>query len=150
MSEFSGAKKNIAVNDKQWVYYDVSVASKFGDISKLPRSLKVLLEMLLRNKKHPSVTDQHIKDLVSWTQTKSSTKEVPYFPSRVLMQDFTGVPGIVDLTAMRDRIKKLGTPASIINPQIPVDLVIDHSVSIEHLASAQALGKNVASEFQRN
>ena len=150
MSEFSGSKKTMAVNGKTWVYYDLSEASKFGDISKLPRSLKVLLEMLLRNQNHASVNDQNIKDLVSWVQTKSSTKEVPYFPSRVLMQDFTGVPAIVDLAAMRDGVKKLGAPVSAINPQIPVDLVIDHSVSVEHSASADALGKNVDIEFQRN
>ena len=150
MSEFSGSKKTMAVNGKTWVYYDLSEASKFGDISKLPRSLKVLLEMLLRNQNHASVNDQNIKDLVSWVQTKSSTKEVPYFPSRVLMQDFTGVPAIVDLAAMRDGVKKLGAPVSAINPQIPVDLVIDHSISVEHSASADAIGKNVDIEFQRN
>ena len=150
MSEFSGSKKTMVVNGKTWVYYDLSEASKFGDISKLPRSLKVLLEMLLRNQNHSSVNDQNIKDLVSWVQTKSSTQEVPYFPSRVLMQDFTGVPAIVDLAAMRDGVKKLGAPVSAINPQIPVDLVIDHSVSVEHSASADALGKNVDIEFQRN
>jgi aconitate hydratase len=150
MSEFSGSKKTMAVNGKTWVYYDLSEASKFGDISKLPRSLKVVLEMLLRNQNHASVNDQNIKDLVSWVQTKSSTKEVPYFPSRVLMQDFTGVPAIVDLAAMRDGVKKLGAPVSAINPQIPVDLVIDHSISVEHSASADALGKNVDIEFQRN
>ena len=150
MSEFSGSKKTMAVNGKTWVYYDLSEASKFGDISKLPRSLKVLLEMLLRNQNHASVNDQNIKDLVSWVETKSSTKEVPYFPSRVLMQDFTGVPAIVDLAAMRDGVKKLGAPVSAINPQIPVDLVIDHSISVEHSASADALGKNVDIEFKRN
>ena len=150
MSEFSDSKKTMEVDGKKWVYYDLCEASKFGDISKLPRSLKVLLEMLLRNQHHSSVTDQHIKDLVSWVETKSSTKEVPYFPSRVLMQDFTGVPAIVDLAAMRDGVKKLGAPVSTINPQIPVDLVIDHSVSVEHSGSADALGKNVDIEFQRN
>lgn len=150
MSEFAGAKKSMEVNGKNWAYYDLSEASKFGDISKLPRSLKVLLENLLRNQNHSSVNDQNIKDLVSWTQTKSSTKEVPYFPSRVLMQDFTGVPGIVDLAAMRDGVKKLGAPASAINPQIPVDLVIDHSVSVEHAGDNAALNKNVDIEFQRN
>ncbi|MGH1468662.1 MAG: aconitate hydratase AcnA [Bdellovibrionales bacterium] len=150
MSEFAGAKKSMEVNGKKWAYYDLSEASKFGDISKLPRSLKVLLENLLRHQDHSSVNDQNIKDLVSWTQTKSSTKEVPYFPSRVLMQDFTGVPGIVDLAAMRDGVKKLGAPASAINPQIPVDLVIDHSVSVEHSGDNTALNKNVDIEFQRN
>ncbi len=150
MSEFAGAKKSMDVNGKKWTYYDLSEASKFGDISKLPRSLKVLLENLLRNQDHSSVSDQNIKDLVSWAQTKTSTKEVPYFPSRVLMQDFTGVPGIVDLAAMRDGVKKLGAPASAINPQIPVDLVIDHSVSIEYSGSNDALEKNVDVEFQRN
>lgn len=150
MNEFAGAKKSMDVNGKKWTYYDLSEASKFGDISKLPRSLKVLLENLLRNQDHSSVSDQNIKDLVSWAQTKTSTKEIPYFPSRVLMQDFTGVPGIVDLAAMRDGVKKLGAPASAINPQIPVDLVIDHSVSVEHSGSNDALEKNVDIEFQRN
>jgi len=150
MSEFSGAKKTLEVNGKSWTYYDLSEAAKFGDISKLPRSLKVLLENQLRHMDHPSVSDQNIKDVVAWTEKKSSDKEVPYFPSRVLMQDFTGVPGIVDLAAMRDGVKKLGAPASVINPQIPVDLVIDHSVSVDDSGHEDSLKKNVDIEFYRN
>ncbi len=150
MSEFSDAKKSMSVGGKNWNYYDLSSAAKYGDISKLPRSLKVLLENLLRHQNHSSVTDQNIKDVVSWIQTKSSTKEIPYFPSRVLMQDFTGVPGIVDLAAMRDGVKRLGAAPSVINPQIPVDLVIDHSVAVDHSGDSAALNKNVDIEFQRN
>ena len=130
--------------------FDGKSDNKFGDISKLPKTLKILLESLIRNMNHESVSDQHIKDLVEWLDKKSSNKEIPYFPSRVLMQDFTGVPGIVDLAAMRDGVKKLGAKASVINPQIPVDLVIDHSVSVDHFGSKEALRKNVEIEFQRN
>lgn len=150
MSEFSDAKKSMSVGDKNWNYFDLSSAAKYGDISKLPKSLKVLLENLLRHQNHSSVTDQNIKDVVSWIQTKSSTKEIPYFPSRVLMQDFTGVPGIVDLAAMRDGVKRLGASPSVINPQIPVDLVIDHSVSVDYSGTDAALEKNVDREFERN
>ncbi len=150
MNKFAGAKKSMKVNGKTWTYFDLLETSKFGDILKLPRSLKVLLEMLLRYQNHSSVSDENIKDLASWGHTKTSTKEIPYFPARVLMQDFTGVPAIVDLAAMRDGIKKLGAPASVINPQIPVDLVIDHSVSADFSGNASSLNKNVSLEFERN
>lgn len=150
MSEFSDAKKTMDIAGKTWTYYDLSSASKYGDIGKLPRSLKVLLENLIRHQDHPSVSDQNVKDLVSWTQTKTSTKEIPYFPSRVLMQDFTGVPGIVDLAAMRDGVKRLGASPEVINPQIPVDLVIDHSVAVDYFGKDEALKKNVDVEFERN
>jgi aconitate hydratase len=150
MSEFESAKKTLETNGKKWTIYDIEAASKFGNVSKLPKTLKVLLESLIRNINHESVSDQNIKDLVGWLDKKSSDKEIPYFPSRVLMQDFTGVPGIVDLAAMRDGVKKLGAKASVINPQIPVDLVIDHSVSVDHFGSKEALRKNVEIEFQRN
>ena len=150
MSEFEGAKKTLESNGQKSTIYDVHAASKFGNIAKLPKTLKVLLESLIRNTDHEAVSDQNIKDVVGWLDKKSSDKEIPYFPSRVLMQDFTGVPGIVDLAAMRDGVKKLGAKASVINPQIPVDLVIDHSVSVEHFGSEDALRKNVEIEFQRN
>ncbi len=150
MSEFAGAKKSMEINGKTWAYFDLSEASKFGDILKLPRSLKVLLEMLLRHQNHLSVSDENIKNLVSWGSTKTSTKEIPYFPARVLMQDFTGVPAIVDLAAMRDGIRKLGAPALAINPQIPVDLVIDHSISVDFSGSVSSLDKNISMEFERN
>lgn len=150
MSEFESAKKTLESNGKKWAIYDIKSANKFGNISKLPKTLKVLLESLIRNINHESVTDQNIKDVVGWLDKKSSDKEIPYFPSRVLMQDFTGVPGIVDLAAMRDGVKKLGASASVINPQIPVDLVIDHSVSVDHSGSEEALKKNVEIEFKRN
>lgn len=150
MSEFSNAKKTLKVGEKSWTVYDLSVASKLGDLSKLPKTLKVLLESLIRNSSHESVSDENIKDIVGWLDKKSSDKEIPYFPSRVLMQDFTGVPGIVDLAAMRDGVKKLGAKASVINPLIPVDLVIDHSVSVEHYGTAESLQQNVEIEYERN
>lgn len=150
MSEFSNAKKTLKVGDKNWSVYDLSVASKLGDLSKLPKTLKVLLESLIRNSHHESVSDENIKDLVGWLDKKSSDKEIPYFPARVLMQDFTGVPGIVDLAAMRDGVKKLGAKASVINPLIPVDLVIDHSVSVEHYGTEESLQQNVEIEYERN
>jgi len=150
VSEFESAKKTLESNGKKWSMYDIKSANKFGNVDKLPKTLKVLLESLIRNINHESVSDQNIKDVVGWLDKKSSDKEIPYFPSRVLMQDFTGVPGIVDLAAMRDGVKKLGAKASVINPQIPVDLVIDHSVSVEHFGTEDALKKNVEIEFQRN
>ncbi|WP_111657168.1 aconitate hydratase AcnA [Isoalcanivorax indicus] len=122
----------------------------WGDLDKLPFSLKVLLENLLRFEDGKTVRTEDIEALVRWPETRTSDREIAYRPARVLMQDFTGVPGIVDLAAMRDAIVAAGGDPQRINPLAPVDLVIDHSVMVDKFGNAQAFAENVDIEFQRN
>ena len=117
---------------KAYAYYSLPTAEKNGlkGISRLPFSMKVLLENLLRNEDGRTVTKDDIKAVAEWLKTKTSTHEIAFRPARVLMQDFTGVPAVVDLAAMRDAMKELGGDPKKINPLVPVDLVIDHSVAV--------------------
>ena len=146
------SKKTLEANGKTYHYFDINtVADKgWGDLSKLPFSLKVLLENLLRFEDGDSVTSADVEAVVRWLENKRSDKEINYRPARVLMQDFTGVPGVVDLAAMRDAIKKAGGDPSRINPLTPVDLVIDHSVMVDKFGNPQAFSENVDIEYQRN
>ena len=146
------SKKTLEANGKTYHYFDINtVADKgWGDLSKLPFSLKVLLENLLRFEDGDSVTGADVEAVVRWLENKRSDKEINYRPARVLMQDFTGVPGVVDLAAMRDAIKKAGGDPSRINPLTPVDLVIDHSVMVDKFGNPQAFEENVDIEYQRN
>jgi len=119
-------------------------------IDRLPYSIRVLLESVLRQVNGREITEQDVRALAGW-QPKSATRpDVPYLPSRVIMQDFTGVPAVVDLAAMRSALARLGGSPNQINPQIPVDLVIDHSVQVDFFATAQALNRNAEIEFERN
>ncbi len=146
------SKKTLQANGKTYHYFDINaVADKgWGDLSKLPFSLKVLLENLLRFEDGDSVTGADIEAVMRWLEHKRSDKEINYRPARVLMQDFTGVPGVVDLAAMRDAIKKAGGDPGRINPLTPVDLVIDHSVMVDKFGNPQAFEENVEIEYQRN
>ena len=146
------SKSSLQVNGKTYHYYDLNVVSKegWGDLSKLPFSLKVLLENLLRFEDGESVTVNDIQALMQWLDKRTSEDEINFRPARVLMQDFTGVPGVVDLAAMRDAIKKAGGDPSRINPLTPVDLVIDHSVMVDKFGNPQAFAENVDIEYQRN
>src|SRR5262249_36305783 len=121
-----------------------------GDLSRLPVSLKVLLENLLRYEDGRSVTKQDVQAIAAWLKKKSSDREIAYRPARVLMQDFTGVPAVVDLAAMREAMIKLGGDPEKINPLSPVDLVIDHSVMVDYFAGSGAFKKNVELEYERN
>lgn len=150
MSGISEAKKPLKVGSLEGVYFDLNSVSKYGDISRLPFTLKVLLENLLRNQGHAAVSESNVKSLVEWMINKSSNDEIPFFPSRVLMQDFTGVPAVVDLAAMREGVKALGGDPSVINPLVPVDLVIDHSVMVDFSGTPEAYQKNMDLEFERN
>jgi aconitate hydratase len=125
-------------------------AAGLGDLSELPYSLKVLLENLLRNEDGVAVKKEDVLAMGQWLDLRKSDKEISYYPARVLMQDFTGVPAVVDLAAMRDAMKSLGGDAQQINPLTPVDLVIDHSVSVDAYGTATAFEENVDIEFQRN
>jgi aconitate hydratase len=121
-----------------------------GDMSRLPFSIRVLLESVLRNCDGFSVTEQDVKNLAAWDASSPAKQEVPFKPYRVVLQDFTGVPAVVDLAAMRSAMQRIGGDANKINPLIPVDLVIDHSVQVDFFGSDGALAKNVEIEFQRN
>ncbi len=123
---------------------------QLGDLSQLPKSLKVLLENLLRFEDQLTVKTEHIHALAEWLNNQTSEQEIQYRPARVLMQDFTGVPAVVDLAAMRAAVAKAGGDPEKINPLSPVDLVIDHSVMVDYFASPQAFEQNVAIEMQRN
>lgn len=146
-----GCKKNLKTKAYEGVYFDLKSLDSLGPVSQLPFSLKILLENLLRNVDHSSVHESHIQALVEGRRgSKSLTEEIPFFPSRVLMQDFTGVPAVVDLAAMRQGVQALGGDPQVINPLVPVDLVIDHSVMVDHFGSSEAYQKNMEKEFERN
>ncbi|GAN80753.1 aconitate hydratase AcnA [Acidocella aminolytica] len=144
-------KKTLNVDGKSYEYFSLpAAAAKLGDISKLPKTLKILLENVLRFENGGSYTTEDAKSIIAWLEKANSSKEVPFKPARILMQDFTGVPAVVDLAAMRDGIVKLGAEPEKVNPLIPVDLVIDHSVMVDYSASHDALQKNIDLEFERN
>ena len=145
-------ERELSVRGGTYTYYDLGEAEKNGltGISKLPRSLKVLLENLLRHEDGTSVKKEDIQAVADWLKTRKSTHEIAYRPARVLMQDFTGVPAVVDLAAMRDAMVKLGGDAEAINPLAPVHLVIDHSVMVDYFGTKNAFKKNVEREYQRN
>jgi len=144
--------RTLEVGKKTYVYYSLPVAEKNGlkGISRLPFSLKVLLENLLRHEDGRSVTKEDIQACAQWLKTKSSEREIAFRPARVLMQDFTGVPAVVDLAAMRDAMKNLGGDPTRINPLVPVDLIIDHSVQITYFGDNSAFKKNVEEEYKQN
>lgn len=145
-------RKTLKVGAKTYVYYSLPTAEKNGlkGISRLPFSMKVLLENLLRNEDGRSVTKEDIQAVAKWLKKRKLEHEVAFRPARVLMQDFTGVPAVVDLAAMRNAMQALGGDAEKINPLVPVDLVIDHSVIVNFFGNKQAFGKNVAEEYKQN
>src|SRR5829696_6620507 len=121
-----------------------------GHLEKLPFSIKVLLESCLRNLDNFEVSEDDVRRLASWNAAKVQQVELPFKPARVILQDFTGVPAVVDLAAMRSAMKRAGGDPQRINPLVPVDLVIDHSVQVDEFGSAMALAHNVEREFERN
>src|SRR5690606_15867370 len=141
-------RRSLEVNGKSYDYSSLPEAAKqLGDISRLPTSLKVLLENLLRWEDNLTVQAADFTALAAWLQSRSSEREIQYRPARVLMQDFTGVPAVVDLTAMRDAVSRAGGDPQRINPLSPVDLVIDHSVMVDRFGSDSAFEQNVATEM---
>ncbi|PVZ44029.1 aconitate hydratase AcnA [Pseudomonas sp. CC120222-01a] len=143
--------KTLQVADRTYHYYSLAKASqKLGDLQRLPMSLKVLLENLLRWEDGETVGTDDLRALANWLQERRSDREIQYRPARVLMQDFTGVPAVVDLAAMRAAMAKAGGDPQRINPLSPVDLVIDHSVMVDRYATPQAFTQNVDIEMQRN
>ena len=144
-------RRSLEVGGKAYDYYSLTAAAEsLGDISRLPFSLKVLLENLLRFEDGNSVTVDDLRALAAWLKDGRSDREIAYRPARVLMQDFTGVPAVVDLAAMRDAMARLGGEPSRINPISAADLVIDHSVMVDHFGNAGAFAANVDKEMARN
>jgi aconitate hydratase len=146
------AKSTLQVGGKTYTYYSIAEAEKNGlaGVSTLPHSMKVVLENLLRFEDNRTVTKADIQAIAEWLKTRTSEHEISYRPARVLMQDFTGVPAVVDLAAMRDATAKLGANPQKINPLVPVDLVIDHSVMVDSFGTPMAFEQNVELEYERN
>jgi aconitate hydratase len=146
-------RRDLVVGEKTYAYYSLAAAEEAGlsGVSRLPASMKVLLENLLRNEDGRNTSPDDLKALAAWIENRGSVQhEISFSPARVLMQDFTGVPAVVDLAAMRDAMTRLGGDPEKINPLNPVDLVIDHSVTVDHFGTAKAFGENVEREYERN
>jgi len=145
-------KAEFSLGNRTYTYYSLNKLAEHlqVDLQKLPVSIKILLENMLRSEDGKLVTDDHIKSLGRWSPDSGIKKEIPFMPARVLMQDFTGVPAVADLTAMRDAVSGLGGNPELINPNIPTHLVIDHSVQVDSFGSEKSFGINTEKEFQRN
>ena len=144
-------RSTLEADGKSYAYYSLEKAgAALGDVSRLPFSMKVLLENLLRFEDGVTVTRDDLQAMADWLKERRINREIQYRPARVLMQDFTGVPAVVDLAAMRDAMKSLGGDPQKINPQVPVHLVIDHSVMVDEFGTPRAFEDNVALEYQRN
>jgi aconitate hydratase len=150
MSDSFGAKDTLQVSGSEFEIYRLDSLQEKFDVARLPYSLKVLLENALRLEDGESVTSKDVETIASWDAAADPSEEIPYQPARVLMQDFTGVPAIVDLAAMRDAIDDLGSDPAKINPLVPVDLVIDHSVQVDAFGNARAFDINADRDYERN
>ncbi len=144
-------RRSLKVGTRSYDYFSLKAAEKtLGDLSRLPNSLKVLLENLLRHEDGRTVTEKDIKAIAGWLKKRRSDREIAFRPARVLMQDFTGVPAVVDLAAMRDAMVAMGGDPKKINPLSPVDLVIDHSVMVDSFGTRRSFADNVKLEYERN
>ncbi|MCP4393848.1 MAG: aconitate hydratase AcnA [Alphaproteobacteria bacterium] len=144
-------KRSSTIDNKEYDYFSIKAAEeKIGNVSRLPYSLKVLLENMLRFEDGKSVTTKDVQAIADWQKKQTSTHEIAFRPARVIMQDLTGVPAVVDLAAMRDGMKQLGGDPQKINPLVPVDLIIDHSVWVDEFGRKDALTQNMKNEFARN
>jgi len=149
MNSFN-ARKTFSHGSREWAYFDIQALSDRFDVAKLPFSLRVLLENLLRNEEGVSVRAADIEALAGWDAKAEPSKEIAFAPARVVMQDFTGVPAVVDLAAMRDAMADLGGDPDKINPLVPSELVIDHSVQVDSFGAAASFARNAELEFDRN
>ncbi|WP_214769239.1 aconitate hydratase AcnA [Exiguobacterium sp. s39] len=148
-----GARRSFEANGKNYQYYSLEKLEELGltEVKRLPYSIRVLLESVLRQQDGRSITREHVENLAKWgTAQVSNDVDVPFKPSRVILQDFTGVPTVVDLASLRKAMQDLGGDPSVINPEVPVDLVVDHSVQVDAYGFAGALAKNMDLEFERN
>lgn len=144
--------KTLEVADEKFLYYDINEleAMGLGKVSQLPYSIKVLLEAAIRNYDEFATTKEHVMQIAKWAEGYGKGQEIPFQPARIVLQDFTGVPVVVDLAAMRSFVAKMGQDPTVVNPLIPVDLVIDHSVMVDYFGSDEAMDLNTELEFQRN
>jgi aconitate hydratase len=151
-SEFNTIRKSLQVGKKEYHYYSLPDFAKlgYGEIASLPFSIKVLLEAAVRQFDGRAITKEHIKQIAKWAHERDENKEIPFIPSRIVLQDFTGVPVVVDLAAMRQTVARAGGDPKQINPIVPVDLVIDHSVMVDAFGTPDALAYNMNIEFERN
>ncbi len=152
MSDFDFARKELTTRDNAKLsYYSLAALDQeIGGVSGLPVSLKILLESLLRLQAHPAYTPEHVRSFTQWTPDIEAQDEYPFMPSRVLLQDFTGVPCVVDLAALRSALARMGKDPGLIEPRLRVDLIIDHSIQTDRAGSADALEFNMRREFERN
>ena len=144
--------RRINIMDKEYSILDINRLEKKGlaNIKRLPFSIKILVENLLRKLDGNIVREADILNIARWQKTYDAPVEIPYHPARVLMQDFTGVPAVVDLAAMRDAVQDFGGDPRKINPLVPVELIVDHSIQVDYYGTSDSLTKNVAKEYQRN
>lgn len=148
--DFLGIKRTLDLHGKKLHYYSLKALQEKGhQIEKLPFSIRILLENALRNYDDYIITAEHVETLLNW-KPKPAEKEIPFVPARVLMQDFTGVPAIVDIASLRGEMTRKGKDPARINPLIPVDLIIDHSVQVDYFGTANAYDRNVDKEYERN
>src|SRR5687767_14760646 len=150
MSDSFSAKSALSVSGREYEIYRLDALQEKFDVARLPYSLKVLLENALRLEDGESVTTDDVEAIASWDAGADPSSEIPFQPARVLMQDFTGVPAIVDLAAMRDAMEDLGSEPSKINPLVPVDLIIDHSVQVDAFGNERAFDINADRDYERN
>src|SRR6516162_3319335 len=151
MGDHFGSQAVLKVGHKDYTVYRLdAVAKKLANVGRLPFSLKILLENLLRTEDGLTVTAKDVEALANWDPKAAPSKEIAFTPARVLLQDFTGVPAIVDLAAMRDAMRAMGGDPKRINPLLPAELVIDHSVQVDDFGSGLAFRTNAELEFQRN
>ena len=146
------SKRTLTAEGNDYAFFSIDAAAQAGagEVARLPVSLKILLENLLRFEDAITVTGDDIRALGDWVANPPDAQEIAYRPARVLMQDFTGVPGVADLAAMRSAVVDAGHDPSVINPLSPVDLVIDHSVMVDNFGTTDAFDQNVAIEMERN
>ena len=147
-----GVRTTLSTDDVTATIYSLSALAKqgFPDVERLPFTVKVLLENVIRNCESKGACEADVLALARWNATKPGDEEVPFMPARVLLQDYTGVPAVVDLAAMRAAVARMGGNPQRINPLVPVDLVIDHSVQVDFFGSALASVENVKKEYERN
>ncbi|MCC6569948.1 MAG: aconitate hydratase, partial [Anaerolineales bacterium] len=151
MNDFFKARDVLKVGKKEYTYYRLDALEKAGltQLKRLPFSIRIMLEAALRQCNDKEITQNDVKNIAAWT-AKGNRPGIPFLPARVIMQDFTGVPAIVDLAAMRAAVARLGGDPKKINPLVPVDLVIDHSIQVDFFATPDALQRNTEMEFLRN
>ena len=150
MTDSFGSRSTIEVSGREYEIHRLDALQSRFDVARLPYSLKVLLENVLRLEDGAAVTADDVETIATWDANAESADEIPFQPARVLMQDFTGVPAVVDLAAMRDAMEELGADPARINPLVPVDLIIDHSVQVDAFGNPRAFEINAEREFERN